>query len=104
MQRGRGVRGHVRSFVRGLGWLLCVLMVSGAAGAASASADSFSWSAPIGLDRTGGPQNNLTALDCPTATQCTAGDINGQEVTFDPGSPSSSPPGPAAVSWGSSGG
>src|ERR1700760_675977 len=86
MQRGRGM------CVRVALWSMCVLVLSAAAGAASASADSFSWSAPIGLDRSGGTHNNLTALSCPTATQCTAGDINGEQVTFNPASPASPDP------------
>ena len=77
-----------------LGLLVCVLLLSGVASAAAA-ADSFSSSAPIGLDRSGGTRNDLTALACPTASRCTAGDIKGQQVTFDPAAPGT--PDPTAV-------
>lgn len=44
-----------------------------------------SWSAPITIDQ--GFGRALNAVACPSATQCTAVDDNGQEVTFDPTSP-----------------
>ncbi|MGP0049012.1 MAG: IPT/TIG domain-containing protein, partial [Solirubrobacteraceae bacterium] len=42
----------------------------------------ISWSGPIALDNTG-----LGGVSCPSATQCTAVDSDGQEVTFNPTAP-----------------
>ena len=61
---------------------VCLWLVVLAGGAGAAQAVSFSWSAPYGLDRTGG--EGLSGVACPSSTQCTAVDSNGGEVTFDP--------------------
>ena len=62
-----------------VGLVLCAAFaVSGGV----AHANSFSWSAPYALDRTG--TQYLSGVACPSATQCTAVDQSGGEVTFDP--------------------
>src|SRR5450756_2089546 len=56
------------------------------------AAATLSWSAPIAVDHQGGRQGRLLILNsiaCPTASQCTAVDKAGQEVTFNPASPGS---------------
>ncbi len=60
--------------------VVCVLL---GAGAGSARADSLSFSAPYGLDRSGGSQP-LSSVSCPSASQCTTVDSQGQQVTFNP--------------------
>lgn len=54
----------------------------------SAQAASLTWSSPVQIDAHGnaGPLDGDIA--CPTASQCTAVDGSGREVTFDPGAPS----------------
>src|SRR5437899_9699842 len=73
----RGVRLTVAALTAIVAWAVAPSL---------ASADSFSWSAPIGLDRSGSSQN-LEGVSCPSTTQCTAVDAVGQEVTFNPTSP-----------------
>jgi hypothetical protein len=73
---------------RGAGRLVvgmsCVLLAAAAFAAGSASADSFTWYPPIGLDQAGGGRS-LSAVVCPpTASKCTTVDNAGQQVTFDP--------------------
>ena len=47
---------------------------------------SLSWTGPVGRDTAGnGPA--LSSVACPSATECVTVDVNGGEVTFDPGSP-----------------
>jgi hypothetical protein len=58
--------------------LLLVLALAPGAGA-----QQFSWHSPITLVNTGGTQA-ADAVACPGATQCTAVDANGQQVTFNP--------------------
>ncbi|MGO9750540.1 MAG: hypothetical protein ACLP22_03305 [Solirubrobacteraceae bacterium] len=59
---------------------------------ASAQAE-LSWSAPIAVDQRTSP--GLNAVACPSASQCTAIDGEGRQITFDPGSPSD--PVPVAI-------
>jgi hypothetical protein len=54
--------------------------------ASATSAQRPVWSAPVAVDRTG--VNPLLGLSCPSVNQCTTVDNLGQEVTFDPHSPS----------------
>jgi hypothetical protein len=53
----------------------------------SAAAASMTWATPATVDR-GTP---LAGVACPSATQCTAVDDNGQELTFNPATPGGSP-------------
>ena len=76
-------RERLRSLV-GLAMLVVVVALVVAPPVASAAARS--WSAPISLDKTGG-QQALYGVACPSATQCTAVDSIGQQVTFNPTSP-----------------
>ena len=71
--------------------LSCVLVGSAGVAVSSTAADQFSFSGPIGLDRTGGHQN-LRSVACMSGTQCTAVDVSDQEITFDPTAPSSPNP------------
>ena len=52
-----------------------------------------SWSAPATID----PGANLLSVACPSATQCTAVDDSGREVTFNPSSPGTLISGPVAI-------
>jgi hypothetical protein len=74
-----------------LGVAVCAALAVLAGGAAMARAASFSWSAPFALDDTGAQAP--VGVACPSATQCTAVDSSGGEVTFDPTSatPNSTP-------------
>jgi len=54
---------------------------------------SLSFSAPSTVDRNAA--NRLRAVACPSASQCTAVDETGQQVTFNPASPGS--PTPTAI-------
>jgi hypothetical protein len=51
--------------------------------APGAGAQQFTWHSPITLEDTGGTQG-ADAVACPSATQCTAVDAIGQQVTFNP--------------------
>jgi len=57
-----------------------------AAQATVVSGPTLTWSGPIRL-ATDGLSGFLNAVDCPSATQCTAVDIFGREVTYDPTAP-----------------
>jgi hypothetical protein len=50
----------------------------------------LSWSTPAAIDANG--HQTLAAVACPTATQCTAVDQSGQQVTFNPASPGTPTP------------
>src|SRR6202035_1479600 len=71
LRRSRGAR----RLALGLGAAVAVL----AGGSGTAAADSFVWSAPYRIDS--GP---MAMLACPSKTQCTALEMFGGEVTFDP--------------------
>jgi hypothetical protein len=79
-----------------LATLLCVLVGVVIVGAASARADSFSWSSPIALGITGTPggpgAGEFPRVACPSAVQCTAVNSAGREVTFNPSAPASAAP------------
>jgi hypothetical protein len=84
---------HVRPRLLAAGAVLVALALAPGV----ARGDSFSWDAPIGLEKS----FNGIALDgvaCPSASQCTAVDAAGREVTFNPASPGT--PTPAAVDSG----
>ena len=72
--------------MRWLGLFVAVLIVAGAVvgGSAEASAASLGWSGAITISAAGGSGANLAAVSCPSATQCTAADDDGQQVTFNP--------------------
>lgn len=61
-------------------WVICVLLVPPGAARADPA-----WSAPVFLDGEG--TRALTGVACPSSSQCTAVDVSGQEVTFEPASP-----------------
>jgi hypothetical protein len=62
-------------------------------GARASAQATLSWSAPIAIDEAGSP--GVTDVACPSASQCTAVDGKGREVTYDPGAPGS--PTPVAI-------
>jgi hypothetical protein len=68
-------------------WRACaavgVALLLALALAPGAGAQQFTWHSPITLENTGGTQG-ADAVACPSATQCTAVDANGQQVTFNP--------------------
>ncbi len=76
-----------RSFRR-----LCLVVVVVAAGlgvfvgVSGATGVGVSWSAPTEVAPLGG-QGYMDSVSCPTASQCTAVDWSGQELTFDPQNP-----------------
>jgi hypothetical protein len=71
--------------------LLVATLAVLAASPVVARAASFAWSAPIPL--TPDTKNyQLNTVACPSATQCTAVDTDGREVTFNPTSPGSPTP------------
>ncbi len=57
---------------------------------ATASAHTLSWSAPLSVAETGSP--DVSGMSCPSASQCTAIDDSGREVTFVPGEPAAPAP------------
>ena len=57
-------------------------------GVSGATGVGVSWSAPIQIAPLGG-RGYMTSVACPTASQCTAVDWSGQELTFDPQDPGS---------------
>jgi hypothetical protein len=59
-----------------------LLLTLAAAATATAGAADLKWSAPQQIDNAGTP--GIAAYACPSATQCTAVDSAGQEVTFNP--------------------
>ena len=63
-----------------------------------ASADPFTWSGAIALDRTGG-SHSLNSVACASSSQCTAVDNAGKEVTFNPASPGSPNPSTLKPGW-----
>ena len=65
---------------------------------ATAAARDFSWTLPAAVDLT--QSQMLFGVACPSATQCTAIDGSGQEVTFDPSAPGT--PTPVTVGAGES--
>jgi hypothetical protein len=67
--------------------LLCVAGLAGSAIAASAASPT-----PIAPPTSMMFGNQLTGVACPSTSQCTAVDIAGQQVTFDPASPGSPTP------------
>ncbi len=67
--------------------LLVVLLLLFPGGARAAR----SWSAPIEID----PNPGFPSVACPSASQCTAVDFSGNEVTFNPTSPGT--PAPATI-------
>jgi hypothetical protein len=77
-----GRLGVVRAGLLAAGLLLCLSLC----GAGSARAASFSFTGPSLIDATGMGQTP-SAVACPLATQCTAVDSSGQEVTYNPSSP-----------------
>src|ERR1035441_10422144 len=56
----------------------------------AASLAQLSFSAPAAIDHNG--QQFLAGVACPSATQCTAVDLSGQQVTFNPASPGTPTP------------
>jgi hypothetical protein len=56
----------------------------------AASLAQLSWSKPAAVDNNG--HQSLAGVACPSATQCTAIDFSGQQVTFDPASPGTPTP------------
>src|ERR1700689_5801028 len=70
--------------------LLMVFAVSLMLPAHAAASSQFSWSSTVSLDPDGGPA--LSAVACPTATQCTAVDVAERELTFDPQGPGTPTP------------
>ena len=61
----------------------------------AASLAQLSWSTPAAIDKNGHGQQSLSGVACPSATQCTAVDQSGQQVTFNPASPGT--PTPTAI-------
>jgi len=55
-----------------------------------AASASLSWSGPITLDHNA--QTKLDAVACPSTSECTAVDLAGRQVTFDPTSPGTPTP------------
>ncbi len=55
-----------------------------------AQASTLFWSTPMALDEDGGAP--LMQVACPSASQCTAGDLYGRVVTFNPSTPGASTP------------
>jgi hypothetical protein len=76
---------------------LCVAAVLALLAFPAAAQATLSWSAPISIDQ--GGTFMLKSIACPSSTQCTAVDHEGQEVTFNPQSPGT--PTPIAVDSGS---
>ena len=71
-------------------WLALIVVTLAAAAVPATAEAALSWSGPIAVDV--GAGNVIEAVACPSASQCTAVDGSGQEVTFDPGSPGASTP------------
>jgi hypothetical protein len=69
-------------------WILVAVATALACTVASAGAAPLRWSAAHTVDAAQGV--TLGSLQCPSATQCTALDLGGDEVMFDP--TKSSPP------------
>lgn len=63
-----------------------------------ASAASLGWASEVSPESTGGSAIRADALACPSTTQCTAVDTQGQEDTFDPRQPALSEP--TTIDWG----
>jgi hypothetical protein len=61
----------------------CVALLAALALASAAGAQQFTWRSPITLENSGGTQA-AEAVACPSASQCTSVDANGQQVTFNP--------------------
>lgn len=76
------------------GVLLAFLALAIAAWSPGVAAAALSWSGPLALDTAPGP-GYLAGVACPSASQCTAIDATGREVTFDP--TSSAIPDPVAI-------
>lgn len=75
---------------------LCLLL---GLGCTAASADGLQWSAPIAIEPAGSPSTvGQTAISCPTTTQCTSVDAEGQETTFNPSTPAAAAAGAASSS------
>ena len=66
----------------------------------SASAAPLGWFGPILPNSTGGSEEKAMSVACPSTTQCTAVDNQGQQVTFDPSSPGD--PTPTSIDPGNS--
>jgi hypothetical protein len=71
------------------------LLVGLGFGASAASAASLSWSPARVLDPTGTFIGDIASVACPSASQCTAVDEYGQEVTYNPAAPGT--PAPATI-------
>jgi hypothetical protein len=81
--RPNAIREHCTRWLVGIS--LAVVLLALLPGMAEAS---LSWSSPRAVD----PEASGVALNrvaCPSLTQCTAGDVNGHAVTFNPQSPRS---------------
>jgi hypothetical protein len=70
---------------RGRVWLMLAALCSALGAGAGIARAQFVWSRPIPIDKNGG--QSLIAVACPATTQCTALDIHGRLLTFDPTSP-----------------
>jgi hypothetical protein len=77
-----GRPGAIDRAVRRVVLVVVAFCAAAALVAGVARADPLSWSSPYPLDRAGTP--TLSAVACPSASQCTAVDNVGNEVTFDP--------------------
>ena len=73
------------------GLLIAALLLSLAGSVDLAQASLLSWSAPRTLDANGAIHTQY-GVACPTSSQCTAVDTDGQEVTFDPTAPGTPTP------------
>src|ERR1700684_613693 len=82
-----GRLGAVRAGTLAAGLFLCLLLC----GAGGARAASINFTGPSLIDATGG-SDYPSAVACPSATQCTAVDGSGQELTYNPSSPGTPTP------------
>jgi hypothetical protein len=81
-----------------LGWVPALTVTLGLWHVAGALGAPLGWSPEIPPGSTGGSAVRATAVACPSATQCTAVDSQGEEVTFNPQTPGS--PEPSKLDWG----
>ncbi|MFL5831296.1 MAG: hypothetical protein ACJ76X_15385 [Solirubrobacteraceae bacterium] len=72
-----------RSRLAGLALLITLVLAPAAGALPVAAAPQFTWLNPITLENAGG-SHAITAVSCPTSTQCTSVDAGGQQVTFNP--------------------
>ena len=67
--------------------LTCMVVVALVCAPASTNAEPLGWFGPILPNSTGGSGERALAVACPSTTQCTTVDNQGQQVTFDPSNP-----------------